>query len=211
MTGKNNRGEITIEATIVLVTTMFVLFAILSFGFLIYEKHNVSVTASTIAVKIAQTYAFPDNSDLETGLYTVDPAGNMHLYRYLFGNDDALQSKNEERAQSYGITRLSNLSLASPAGEPTLTFELKNDGLGRNHVEVTINAKYEFIGSSFLSLFGLPTTMDYQATGYAECLDIIDYVGTVNYANTMFDAGWSGSSIVKAVKSWWSAISKLIG
>ena len=204
-----SRGEITVETTIVLVTILFVLTVILSFGFLIYEKHNMTVTASAVAEKVAQTYAHPD-CDITTGRYTVDPNADPGLYRYLLSSQaESLLTENQARAKAYGLSRLGALSLANETVPPTCTLDLFSDGLGRRHVKVTMTGTYQVVGGTFFQLFGLPTTLEYTATGYAECLDLMDYVTATDFAGAATSLGWLNSKFIRAADTWWSVVEKL--
>lgn len=204
-----NRGEITVETTIVLVTILFVLMVILSFGFLIYEKHNLTVTANAVAEKVAQTYPHPD-CDISTGRYTADPNADPGLYRYLFSSQaDSLLAENQARASAYGLSRLGTLSLASEVTPPTCTLKLISDGLGRSHVEVTMTSTYQVVGGAFFQLFGLPSSLQYTATGYAECLDLMDYVTVTDFSGAATSLNWLGSKFIQAADTWWSVVEKL--
>lgn len=201
----SQQGDITVEATIVTVVTLFATFILLGFGFLIYEQHNISVTAQAVATRIAQTYPYT-SSDLATGEYTFDVNSDLDLYRYLFGGSAALESANLSRGSTYGTSQLSKMSLATKTSSPTCTLTVTSDGVGRRHIAVTISAQYEVLFGDFFKLFGFPTTLDYSATGYAECLDLRDYVTVTDFGAHVLSGSDLGSSLLGAIDAWIAAI-----
>ncbi len=193
---QDRRGAISIEASIVVMTVMFVMMIAVSFGFFIYEQHNLRVTADNTAQRIAQTFAHPD-ADTDTGAYAA--VGRVDPYRYVKGSyTAALKAQNAERAENHGIARLQKLSLA--AGDEQCDVRFVDDGFGRSHIEVEMSAQYRVIGGSFFKLLDLPEPIiTYHATGRAECQDLLRYLSDMNYIGSLATLDFTASSAVAAI------------
>ena len=200
---RDRRGAISIEASIVVMTVLFIMMIAISFGFFIYEQHNLRVTADNTAQRVAQTFAHPD-ADINTGAYAAE--GRVNPYRYVGGYTAELKTQNASRAESYGIVRLQKLSLAD--GDEQCNVRFVDDGFGRCHIEVEMSAQYRVIGGSFFTLLDIPEpTITYHATGRAECQDLMRYLSDMNYIGSLATLDFTASSAVSAI----NALMGLIG
>lgn len=200
---RDRRGAISIEASIVVMTVLFIMMIAVSFGFFIYEQHNLRVTADNTAQRVAQTFAHPD-ADIETGAYASEEGVNP--YRYVSGYTAELKTKNTSRAKTHGVARLQKLSLAD--GDEECNVRFVDDGFGRCHIEVEMSAQYRVIGGSFFKLLDLPEpTFTYHATGRAECQDLMRYLSDMNYIGSLAALDFTASSAVSAI----NALMGLIG
>ena len=76
------------------------------------------------------------------------------------------------------------LMLARKSGETEVTTNVVRDALARRHIEVTIEGGYRVLFSEALAWAGIDTTVHYKVTGYAECLDMVDYITTTDYVKS---------------------------
>ena len=65
---------------------------------------------------------------------------------------------------------------------------------------MTIKGEYSVPFGEALSYFGFGSTIEYETTGYADCIDIIDYINTTKYIKTQTDDLF-GNAFGKAIDS----------
>jgi hypothetical protein len=168
---------------------------------LLYGQCSVQITADDAATKIAQTYKLL-GADERTGYIDTAGIGKIAKYRYIgFISGDTYEVENRKKAESYGGMRLSKTRLANKKKAEDIQFDVVSDGIGRNHVVVTITAEYEIPFGGFLSLIGKNPTQVYTATASAECLDVMDYYTTVNFAKRCKKYLDDNSTFVKTISS----------
>lgn len=181
-------GEIMIEAMIVTVFTVFVLFMILEMSFFLYQQLDMVITANDTAVRMAQTYRFVD-SDYLIGFVTPEDITTVNPYRYLVsGVEQQYNNITQEKCTNLAKYRLSKTSLLEMQGNAVISTNVVYDAAGRRHLELTVTATYKVPLLSFLKFFSVDNisrdgTYTMTAKAKAECPDIIDYISTVNYAN----------------------------
>ena len=122
---------------------------------------------------------------------------------------DTLAEENSEKGEKVAAWALKQSSLAYPVSDPEILVETKYDSLARRHVEVTVTAEYEIPLGGALQYFGLDKTITYTATGEAVCIDILDYVNTVDTFKALTGKTF-GSKALGAVNSIISMVDKLI-
>ena len=201
---REETGSLMVDGMIAMLLTIMVLVFLMSIGFLLYQQWIVSTVANDTAARLAQRYPYL-TAEMVSGYVSEDDANDVPLMRYL-GSD--LEAENGVRGKSFALSCLSQSSLATPVSTPAVTVSVPQDSLGRRHVEVTITAEYEIPFGGALTYFGLDGTLTYHATGRAACIDLLDYVTSVEAAvdiPNMFESmsKFEGaiSSIVSTVRS----------
>lgn len=202
---REDNGSLMLDGMIVMLMTIMILVFLLGFGFLLYQQWAVSNIANDTAVRIAQSYVYPD-TDPVIGYVNVDLIEGVPLFRYA-GNK--LMKKNESKGQKYAAWSLEKSSFAYPVAPPNIRVDTKYDGLARRHVEVVIQAEYEIPFGGALEYFGLSRTVTYTGTGEAVCVDILDYVNTVDSVKSLMNQTY-GSKAVGAGKAVLGMIKKVL-
>ena len=168
-----HRGALMIEGLIVYLITMLLLFFILSLYMVLYQRWNIQVIANETAAKVGQTFRFP-SSDLSTGEVDVSTITSIDPYRYTSG--DSWKEDSTFPADEYAKRRLSNTSFVRQSNPPEVESKAYKDALGRCHIEVNISGSYKVPFGDSLAYFGFPGVITYDATGYAQALDLSVYL-----------------------------------
>jgi len=202
---KNEEGLATLEAVFLLVWTLFIMFYLMGFGFIHYQRWTVTHVANDTAVRIAQSYAYPE-SDPVMGYISPEMKKKHNPYRYL-GTE--LEKTNRDKARDYAYWTLELSRLAFPEGVPDVKTEIVHDALGQRHVKVKVSADYRLLFGDFLSFFGFERTFHYDAVGYAVVTDISSYIFTVNNLKTLSDEMFT-TKISKTIDAILNTINKFI-
>ena len=176
-----NSGEVMLESTIIFLIIAFVLVAMISLGFLYYQKAMISNVAVEIASDVASAYK--PTSLTPTDGNAQNAATTIKMYRLSFALN-SLKVLHKQRAQKYLDSRIPITTLGLTEGTPTVTqCDIIVDNIGRLHTEVTVEMKSDVLFSGALKYFGIikevPT---FRATARAECLDVTGYAGYVHFA-----------------------------
>lgn len=174
-------GMEAIEGVIIMTILMFVLVFFMSFVFLLYQQTVVTNAANDAATRIAQSYAYP-KTDPVMGYINRAMKISLSPFRY-WGS--GLADQNAQKGQKYANWYLSIASLASENGDPIIKVETEHDGLAQRHVEVDITAKYRIPMGGILSFIGVDPEVTFHATGRAPCIDLGDYIYTINMTNAL--------------------------
>lgn len=196
---RDEQGEIMLESMLALLVTLFVLFFLISLGFLYYQQWMVQTAAEDAANKIAETYSCTATDPI-IGYTDVRRICDRKLYRYM-ANKESIKNKNKKMARQFAVYRLKKGSLARQKAEPDIKVEVKDDNLARRHITVEITCRYEIFLGDFLEIFQIKKTRMFKGYGQAECLDLIDYVNTTDYFEQMASLKWTGSKIVEMINS----------
>ena len=200
----DDSGSLMLDGMISMLITIMVLVFLMSFGFLLYQQWIVTSAANDTATRVAQSYAYP-NTDPVMGYLNKDMVATASVFRYV-GNSLAFQ--NERKGENFAAWSLKRSSLATPVADPQIQVSERYDSLARRHVEVTITAEYEIPLGGALQYFGMDRTITYTATGEAVCIDLLDYLNTVDTFKALTDTTF-GSKALKAVNSVAKMIHKL--
>lgn len=192
---KDENGEIMLESLIVYSVTIFLLFFILAIFSVLFQRWNLQTIANETAARMAQTYRFIE-ADEVTGYVTDKEIKAVREYRYLWKSNE-LETYTLKKATSYAGWRLDQSTYTKNVTEPKYQIEVISDSLARRHLKLTITGEYAVPFGEALSYFGFDSTTKYEVTAYAECLDIIDYVNTVNYVEDQLSFGQFNSKFVK--------------
>lgn len=196
---RDENGALMIEGIIVYGITMMLLFLVLAIYSVLYQRWNIQTIANESAAKVAQTFKY-QKSDIVTGEIDVSTMTSIHAYRYLT-NEPAWMRASKDRAVAYAKERLARTSFVRQLGDPVVSATVEADGLSRRHVVITISGSYEVPAGAALAYFGFPGTIVYSTSGYAECLDLSDYIATTGFVGRISDPSWLGSGVVDALDS----------
>lgn len=181
---QNNRGEIMLEALIVYPITIFLLFFILAFFSVLYQRWNLQIVANDTVTRVAQTYRF-STADEITGEISEEELTSVGHYRYaaeVFSHN--MSESANTRADQYSSWRLAKTSYTKNVAEPECNVTVQSDSLGRRHLELTLTGSYCVPLGEALAYFGFDSTIKYEVSAYADVLDLADYMNTVDFAET---------------------------
>ena len=193
----NESGEVMLEGLIVYTITVFLLFFLLAIFSVLFQAWNVQTIANETAAKAAATYKLAD-SDLADPYVSVDQITGISRFRYWFG-DDSLEREAETKSFEYSQDRLQKTTYTKAVTQPEVAVQVKEDTLARRHIEVTVTGEYTVPFGEALSYFGFDSIAHYETTASAECLDLIDYIDTVDFAGKQCSLDILGSSLVGAI------------
>ena len=193
----NESGEVMLEGLIVYTITVFLLFFLLAIFSVLFQAWNVQTIANETAAKAAAMYKLAD-SDLADPYVSVDQITGISRFRYWFG-DDSLEREAETKSFEYSQDRLQKTTYTKAVTQPEVAVQVKEDTLARRHIEVTITGEYTVPFGEALSYFGFDSIAHYETTASAECLDLIDYIDTVDFAGKQCSLDILGSSLVGAI------------
>ena len=193
----NESGEVMLEGLIVYTITVFLLFFLLAIFSVLFQAWNVQTIANETAAKAAATYKLAD-SDLADPYVSVDQITGISRFRYWFG-DDSLEREAETKSFEYSQDRLQKTTYTKAVTQPEVAVQVKEDTLARRHIEVTITGEYTVPFGEALSYFGFDSIAHYETTASAECLDLIEYIDTVDFAGKQCSLDILGSSLVGAI------------
>lgn len=199
---KEERGEIMLEASIILVAILILLMALLSITFLFYEEAVMTSIATEIASDVAKNVKF---TDLDIGTTSISPSDyeDTQMFRTNFGQF-SLQDDKEALAKTYALERMRLASFGMNAGTLEVECDLKVSGIGRMYAVVTVSRPSEFFLSGVLDLLDITDTKTmFSVTAYAECTDLMGYSATVNftdYATTKLEVVDDFADFYKSLK-----------
>ena len=198
---KDDRGAIMLEALIVYGVTLMLLFMILAIFSVLYQRWNLQTIANETAARVAQTYRY-DTVDESSGYVKKETYEKIGPYRY-FGNvfTKNMEKNADKRAQKYSLDRLSRTTFTNDVTDPKCKLDVKSDAMGRRHAEVTLTGEYAVPFGDVLDYFGLGGTITYEVTAYADCVDIIDYVGFVDFMDAQLSLKMLNSKVIGLVDS----------
>ncbi len=191
---RQESGEIMLEALLVYTVTVFLLLFVLALFSVLFQAWNIQVIANETAAKAAQTYKLAD-ADIVTGYVTEEQITEVKEYRYLWKSSE-LENAARDKLVGYASDRLIKTTYTKQVGEPEIKMELCRDAFARRHIEVTIQGRYTVPFGEALSYAGLDSVTTYTATARAECLDLMDYVTTVDFASEQASLGQFDSQLV---------------
>ena len=100
----DDSGEVMLESTIIFTITIFLLLALLSIGFIFYQKAMLNSVADEIASSVGATFKFKDSDLMEREIGSNELSSNQ-MYRYMFHRDDTLDAKKIKAKRVYRQTR----------------------------------------------------------------------------------------------------------
>lgn len=171
---KKNRGELVVEASIVVTIVGLFITILLYAGMMLYQKTLVSTLANQTAASIAQVYS---NSIKDPFTGYVDPDKVYQSITYSNMKDDAYLEVLENKADVFAKYRLKSSRILA-TGNPTVEVEIvkKPNELLKSQIVVTIHDQYDM---PLVAFFGANSVVDFSASGRADCVDILEYINGI--------------------------------
>lgn len=204
------RGEVMLEASFLLVSVMVLLLALLSVSFLFYQQSMMNSAANEIAADIAKNFKFTD-LDVGSESLTLDDVNSAKMFRMSFSLN-SLENAHENRAEDYANWRVPFTSLGLNPQSIQVDCEITRSGIGRAYVKATVSQKTDFFLSGILDMAGVADENTlFSATAYAECVDLMGYTSMVNFAQYASGELSAFNSIGGFYNSVKNLIQKLLG
>lgn len=178
---KSDSGEIMLESSIILVSVILLLMALLSLSFMFYQQAMMTSVANELAASIAKNYKYT-MVDTDANSVAVKNMGDVKLYRYTLGKKN-VQTAHDKRGDTYAIMRADLTGIGINAGKAAATVVIEGTGIGRAIVKVTVTQKTDFFLSGILELLGIYDESKFTAVAYAECTDMIAYASLINFTD----------------------------
>ena len=182
MEKKGQSGVIMLESLIVIMVTVLLMFFTLALFSIMYQRYAIYTIADETAAKIAQSYEYGGFVDISTGVMGVPEYTGVDPYRYMFNQSPLLESAAEAKAAEYMDWRLKNTTY-NILYDTKYTVDVKDVTMGRRYVTVTIEGGYKVPFGETLNFFGFGDRITYRVHGYADCVDLSNYINTVDYTN----------------------------
>ena len=176
----NQRGEVMLESSFILVSVIILLMALLSISFMFYQEAMMTSVANEIAADVAKNYKFTE-MDIGDSTITLDDANSVKMFRMSFGKN-SLERAHENRAEDYAEWRIGAATLGLDSEDIEVDCEVTSSGIGRAYVKVTVSQKSTFFLSEILGMVGIMDENSmFSSTAYAECVDLMGYTSMVNF------------------------------
>ena len=169
------KGNVVIEASFVLTITVVMIVVLINLGFIIYEQTLLETTANETAIKIANVYSSLCR-DPEVGYVNDSNFYKTNLYRYIFSENQ--DDKAVKKGEWFALYRIKKGDLIKD--EPTnveVDIEKRPGSMLQNQIVVTITSEYKL---PLTRLWGGNNKMVFTAKAKANCIDLLDYLGTVS-------------------------------
>jgi hypothetical protein len=189
---KEERGEIMLESSFILVSVIVLLLALLSISFMFYQQAMMTSVANEIAADIAKNYKYTNldiaknykytNLEMDIDPLTIDEVKGTGMFRMSFGMNK-LEEEHKNRAETYANERIQKTSLGLNPKNIIVDCKITRSGIGRAYVKVTVSQETDFFLSGILDMVGVADkNSTFSATAYAECVDMMGYTSMVNFA-----------------------------
>lgn len=176
----NQRGEVMLEASFILVSVILLLMALLSLSFLFYQEAMMTSVATEIASDVAKNYKF---TEMEVGKSEIilEDTTSVKMFRMSFGQG-GMEKAHKIRSEAYAEWRIRLATLGINSDEAEVDCEIISSGIGRAYVRVTVSQTSDFFLSEVLDFVGIAEKNTlFSSTAYAECSDLMAYTSMVNF------------------------------
>lgn len=182
---RKENGEIMLEATIVLLPTIMIMFAMISLSFLFYEQALMNTVATEIASEIGRFYKYSKryNDEMGANVLSDDDIKKGKLFSSSFAIW-SIEDQYEDLAEEYAQERIALATLGLDNSDLEVTCDVKNTAPGRAYVKVVVSQKTEFFLYEIWGLIGengVAGITDFSGVAYAECSDLMGYTSMVNF------------------------------
>ncbi len=179
----SQQGVLVVEASIIVTIVMIIITVMLYLGLIMYHQTMITAMANRTATDIAQVYS-NNLKDPFTGY--VDPDRVYKSVTYSNMKDDAYLQVMDEKASVLARYRLRSARLlADKSTEVEVDIVKKPKEIFKNQVVVKINSQYNV---PLVSFFDVQGSMQFSATGRADCIDVLEYVNKVNVVGNPEDS-----------------------
>lgn len=205
----SQKGAIQIEAIVVVLIVMFVIFFLMNVGILVYQQINVTVTANQAAADVARTYGTP-NSDPFLSYINLDYIKDRSPYRY-WNFLNSLNSQVKEKARWYACYRLadSEYKQEKSGGYDNVTAEVENNEMGMRVLKVKVSREYSALILNPVKYFGLDPDYTITAEGTAVCYDVIHEMNMTAWYQELHDKIGGATALGKIWGSFVKIVSKI--
>lgn len=183
---KNEKGEVVVEASIVLTITIVFITVLIYLGLYIYQYTNMQVVANEAATNVAQVYA-SEYKDPIYGYISESEFYKTDLYRNLTNIfTKSLDETNKQKAEWFAQYRLKKGSMLKDT-EPKVVVDVvqKPGKIIQKQIVVTVSQKMELPLSG---VWGSDSNSVVTVEGRADCLDLLEYFNLVDTVKGMYDA-----------------------
>ena len=125
----NQRGEVMLESSFILVSVIILLMALLSISFMFYQEAMMTSVANEIAADVAKNYKFTE-MDIGDSTISLDDANSVKMFRMSFGKN-SLERAHEDRAEDYAEWRIGAATLGLDSEDIEVDCEVTSSGIGR--------------------------------------------------------------------------------
>lgn len=189
---KSEKGEFTVEATIVFTVTFMAIILMLYIGIVMYQHVHLQSATDRVASRGAMMYA-TRTTDIETGYKAPEAFWDSDPYRYIYDKGyktEAEAAISAELKKSLGTGNV----VAFSGGEPTAKVEL---GLLTRKVVVKGERKFSV---PFLSFFDLSNSLfDIEVNSTAYIMDMPETIRNVDYVCDMLKQNESVNKALETV------------
>lgn len=207
-------GEIMLEASIVLLPTLVIMFAMISLSFLFYEQSLMNTIATEIASEVGRFYKYSnrDSDKMGANILSDEDIENGKLFSSSFAMF-SIENQYEELAKQYAQDRIALATLGLDNSDLEVTCDIVNTAPGRAYVKVIVSQKTEFFLYEIWSMIGengVDGVTDFSGVAYAECSDLMGYTSMINFIDYWTSALVSEVEMLGAVDDLIGAIKSLI-
>lgn len=174
MKNDRERGEVVVEASIVVTLVTILITIMLYLGMVLYQKTIVTVMANHTASNLAQVYS-NNLKDPFTGYIAPEKVYQSVTYSNM--KTDAYLDVIEQKANIFAQYRLKSSSIL-PKESTTVEVDIvkKPNEILKSQIVVTIKEKMNI---PLVGFFGVDGKIEYSASGRADCIDILEYLNGV--------------------------------
>lgn len=174
MKKRSEKGEVVVEASIVVTIVIIIITIMLYTCIILYQQTVLSVMSNQTASSIAQVYS-NNLKDPFTGY--IDPDNVYQSITYSNMKTDAYMNVVEQKANIFAKYRLKSSRLLV-AGNTSVEIDVvkKPNELLKSQIVVTVHDKYDI---PIVSMFGANRLIEFSASGRADCVDILEYINGV--------------------------------
>lgn len=182
---RNENGEIMLEASIVLLPTLIIMFAMISLSFLFYEQALLNSIATEIASEVGRFYKYSDRDNDEMGANVLSDSDikNGKLFSSSFAVF-SIENQYTELAKKYAEDRIAAATLGIDNSDLEVSCNIENTAPGRFYVKIVVSQKTDFFLNEIWSLIGddgVTGVTDFSGVAYAECTDLMGYTSMINF------------------------------
>lgn len=204
----NENGEIVLEATIVMLITIAVVFFMMNMAFAVYNMQIVSANANRAASDVAAVYGnalkdpfygFMDDDDFEKN--------KPYRYWSITNHDE----QNKEKAKWYTCYNLSKNQFQKPKGNwyDGITVETGKNELNQRTINVHIKLTYDAFTLNPLIVFNFNPEYIVEAEGNAVCIDPMHDMSCYRMYDEIYLKFEKAGKITKIIANIVSTITKI--
>ncbi|HAA43329.1 MAG TPA: pilus assembly protein [Ruminiclostridium sp.] len=203
---KNNKGSITVEATIIVPVVIFTVIALILIGEFLYQHSYIQSVADRTACRGAEIWNNP-SKDMIMGYISKDKMKDVCLYwRIPFLESSKARNTKQSKIEEYTKYLMSRVSILDKPETLSVTARMETDYIIYKKIRVTVEAEYKNPFAPFLRVFGLKDTITIRVHSEAVVNEPVEFIRTTDFAldvvkeidNGLFKG--KGNEIVKDVR-----------